>query len=295
MNPKYVFTEIRNEIVVKDLVTIYYFEFGPTLRFDGESHDFWELMYIDHGELTVKNEDSEFKMTKGQVVLYPPNYFHGHYANNSEPVNMVIITFTSPSEKLYDICKRPLNLSSSNVKLINNIITEASGAFSSRLDFFVSCELVRRIEQPFGAEQLIRLNLETLLINMYRQTAETKVLQIHKAEKTYSDQRIEPILNYLRDNIYKKITMKDICDYFSLSPTCIKTMFRNINETSIMKYYTNLRIEEAKRLLRKGTYTVSEIAEMLSYSSIQHFSKQFRSITGYTPSDYITIIKSHID
>ena len=46
------------------------------------------------------------------------------------------------------------------------------------------------------------------------------------------------------------------------------------------------KIEKIKDLIDSGEYTMSEIAWMMDYSSVQHLSAQFRQITGLTPSDY---------
>ena len=53
-----------------------------------------------------------------------------------------------------------------------------------------------------------------------------------------------------------------------------------------MEYYSKLKIKEAKKLIRESTYSVSEISEMLGYSSIHIFSRAFKKKTGMSPTDY---------
>ena len=48
---KYYRYKIENLLVIKKIVTIHYFEFDKNYRFEGESHDFWELLYVDKGNL----------------------------------------------------------------------------------------------------------------------------------------------------------------------------------------------------------------------------------------------------
>lgn len=47
------------------------------------------------------------------------------------------------------------------------------------------------------------------------------------------------------------------------------------------------RVEWVKELLGYGQYTISEIADMTGYSSTAHLSRQFKSVTGLTPTEYL--------
>lgn len=56
---------------------------------------------------------------------------------------------------------------------------------------------------------------------------------------------------------------------------------------TIEKYHIAQKIEYVKELLQHGQFTLSEIADMLDYSSVAHLSRQFKSVTGMTPSEYL--------
>ncbi|MBR7071158.1 MAG: helix-turn-helix transcriptional regulator [Clostridia bacterium] len=294
--PQYVFTKPIQSIVVDEIITIFYFEETPKFKFDGESHDFWELMYIDHGTLIVNPNTNEEKILKaGQAILYPPNFFHSHRATGHEPVNLIIVTFTCKASQLHQIANRVFSATKSQIKYINRIISEAPKAFSSPLNFFVSCELIRKSEQTFGAEQLIQMYLQMLLISVIRKdTANNSDIQTTMQEMT-DNERANKIINYLHDNLYRHITFTDICNHTQLSPTSIKKLFRNATGTTVMHYYIDMKVTEAKKLIRQGRFTISEVSEALCYSSIQHFSKQFHTKTGYTPTQYAATLQAHND
>ena len=65
---QFVFTRLRKPVVVDEVITIFYFEQPPKYRFDGESHDFWELMYIDRGELLIRLDGRDPKALKNTFV-----------------------------------------------------------------------------------------------------------------------------------------------------------------------------------------------------------------------------------
>lgn len=66
----------------------------------------------------------------------------------------------------------------------------------------------------------------------------------------------------------------------------LSRLFSAAENTTIEKYIALQKIEKAKELLTLKKYRISEIANHLYYKSISHFSKQFKNITGQTPSAY---------
>jgi AraC family transcriptional regulator len=76
-------------------------------------------------------------------------------------------------------------------------------------------------------------------------------------------------------------------DYHHLS-----TLFSSIEGITIEKYVILQRIENAKELLMYAELTLSEIANQMGYSSVQHLSQQFKKITGLTPSHFKSLKKN---
>ena len=51
----YTRTRLKDEISISEIVTIHYFEFSKDYKFSGESHDCWELVYVDKGKIILYN------------------------------------------------------------------------------------------------------------------------------------------------------------------------------------------------------------------------------------------------
>ena len=60
----------------------------------------------------------------------------------------------------------------------------------------------------------------------------------------------------------------------------------NVSGYSIINYFTMMKINEAKRLIREGKYNFFEISEMLMFSNSHYFSSVFKKYTGMTPTQY---------
>ncbi len=68
--------------------------------------------------------------------------------------------------------------------------------------------------------------------------------------------------------------------------TGLSSIFSEIENQTIEKYFIAQKIEKAKEMLTYGELTLSEIAAQLNYSSVAHLSAQFKKVTGITPSVY---------
>ena len=77
-------------------------------------------------------------------------------------------------------------------------------------------------------------------------------------------------------------------DYHALS-----ALFSAVENLTIERYIIKQRIERVKELMRYGDQTLSEIAYMMNYSSVQHLSNQFKSMTGLTPSQFKKLGPGH--
>jgi len=71
----------------------------------------------------------------------------------------------------------------------------------------------------------------------------------------------------------------------------LTSVFSEITYTSIENFIILQKTERAKHLISTNEFTFTEIAYTLNYSSVAHFSNQFKSITGITPSTFQRIIK----
>jgi AraC-like DNA-binding protein len=105
--------------------------------------------------------------------------------------------------------------------------------------------------------------------------------EIISAIQQYEEIDLEKInfSSYLSDKLNK--------DYPYLSSLFSKTQGITIEHFVIMQ-----KIEKAKEFLKYGELTLSEIAFWLGYSSVQHLSRQFKNITGFTASQYKSNINS---
>jgi AraC-like DNA-binding protein len=82
-------------------------------------------------------------------------------------------------------------------------------------------------------------------------------------------------------------TVKRMADILHISPGYMQALYKNTFGISCMDDVINNRIRLAKEFLASGGFLVSEVSSKCGYHSIEHFYRQFKHLTGQTPSDYI--------
>ena len=82
------------------------------------------------------------------------------------------------------------------------------------------------------------------------------------------------------------LTIDEICETVGYSRAYVFREFKGATGKSIMEYFTSLKIEKAKQLLRENELSVKEIADALAFDTPNYFSKTFKQLTGQTPSSY---------
>ena len=158
--------ELEKVLRIDRIYSVHYFEYGPDYAFTGESHDFWEFVYADKGEVYVTAGEEEKLLKKGQMIFHAPGEYHNIRATGKDAPNIVIVSFECSSPAMEFFKGRVLMASDTDRVLMARIVEMAGAAFSTPLDDPLAQHLTRREDAAFGAEQVIGLSLETMLLDM---------------------------------------------------------------------------------------------------------------------------------
>lgn len=103
-----------------------------------------------------------------------------------------------------------------------------------------------------------------------------------------SDKKLDGIIAYLNANYKEKIAVNTLADEYGVTPRRFNDIFKKKTGLSPMAYIIDLRIKEAKELLKLGYISVNEVAAETGFSDITYFSRIFKSKTGISPLQYKT-------
>lgn len=109
---------------------------------------------------------------------------------------------------------------------------------------------------------------------------------IQNQSKDQNNKLISMAKKNIMENLDKVITLHDVASQLNISSGYLSTIFKQYTGVSFIDYVTELKIGEAKRLLKESNYKIYEIAQMTGYENAYYFSKVFKKVTGMTPSEF---------
>ncbi|MEF9941451.1 MAG: AraC family transcriptional regulator [Lachnospiraceae bacterium] len=297
--PMYEGIPLALSLSIDRLYSIHYFEYMNDFSFPGESHDFWEFCCVDKGEVYIVTGSKRHLLKAGDIIFHEPNEFHSVEANGKIAPNLVVASFSCPSPFMNFFKNKILQIDEMERNILADIIIEARQAFSCRLDDPYLTQITKNTTCPFACEQLIKLSLEHLLIHIIRRNSKSIIVQkktltaMPKTTKSKSDDEIfNRVLDYLEEHVSSHVTIEQVCKENLIGRSQLQKIFQEKCNLGIIEYFSKMKINVAKQMIRTKQMNFTQISEQLGYSSIHYFSRQFKKISGMTPSEYSISIKA---
>ena len=301
-------------IEVTDIITIHYFEYDSSFVFPGEQHDFWEFLCVDEGRVTVTAEKETFSLDRDDIIFHQPNEFHGLRSGLPAP-SLVVISFASHSPAMNFFRQKRLRIDLREREILSSIVAEAKQIFQDPLDNPAQKGMRLRKDAPSSSLQMIALHLELFLLHLYnrslaetsRETDDSHSLPEKSAPAFPSSElpaaKVSPstpsllaqIDHYLLAHLSDSLTVEKIARDNLISVSRLEHLIRSQYRCGVIHHFIALKIEKAKRLIRDRDLNFSQIAGVLGYPSVHYFSRQFKRVTGMTPSAYSRSIKRSMD
>lgn len=109
---------------------------------------------------------------------------------------------------------------------------------------------------------------------------------LNEENKLKNRRIVDEALSYIRENYSSQISLEELARYVNVHPVHLSRLFSKDVGKTFKSILTEVRIEEAKRLLKDINYRVYEISCMVGYEKPRYFSELFRNVTGLTPLEY---------
>ena len=253
------------------MYTVFYQECASDFYFRGERHEAYELVYVDRGQLHNLVGGKDVVLKQQQLMLIDRNDWHTQYSDL--PVNFLTVSFRLRGDALTPLTGRMLQPGQRQLSLIRQLLSDERS-------------------QPYAHEYAEAL-LQQLLISLLR--AQTLPAQISGSQLPATShtehQIVDRLVQAISMNVSRKLTLQQLADAAHISIPYLHRLFQTQLGMPPGKYIAKIRMEECKALLRDGSLSMGEIAEKMGYSSPQYFSRQFRSVCGMTPSEYVRSLR----
>ncbi|MBQ4322239.1 MAG: AraC family transcriptional regulator [Oscillospiraceae bacterium] len=276
-------TGLPRMVTVTEIVTLFRRAFQPGVRPTGESHPFWEFVFVEGGVLDVCVGGKEYRLEENQLMFYPPEVIHEGKTPFQQETSLAIVSFSCTAPELERLRGKVLTVEGELLPLLRETLAQGCGIFA----WFDADEDGRGMYLREDADFLqlcrVKLLLEYFLTSLLCGMEENGEKDWRSS---YDRARLDTVLRYLEAHIGEELTVEQIAKDCLLSVSVLKRLFREHIRQGVMAHFTMLKLERAKELLRSGKMTVSEISQTLGFSSQFYFSRLFKQKNGISPSEY---------
>lgn len=259
---------VRPKVQVECLYTIFYQEREAGFVFAGESHPMAELTYMDKGSLHSVAEGHELILEQGDLVLYAPDQWHMQYADPDQAPRIVSIGFEARGVQWQALSNRRFHADAEAIRILQRILTEQEQGDGERI-----------------------FSLLTMLL-LYLGGGNEKdgnpgVQPVISGENTI----IRKAQQYVQEHVTGKLTVATVAEAAGISASYLTALFQKHLHVSPGEYIRRIKLQQSKQLIREGQMNFTQIAEVLHYSTVHHFSRQFKQVFGMTPSEYASSVR----
>ena len=258
------FKPINNAFKIDGLYSAFAFDWDDSFVFTGENHNFWEAVFVESGEVEVTEDENVYILGKGDLIFHAPMEFHRiKSAHGSSPRGFIMSFAVTPT--------LPKSISSGVFSLDPTQISEYAAICKKASDFDLHPE-----RELLGHE--ISSRLSAFMIGLCSKSTASG------ASMSQSAIEYRRIVSFMLENPCENLTLSEIAKKNNVSVSYVKLLFSTYAGISPKAYFNQLRVRRATELLGEGI-SVTEVADLLNFSSPNYFSAFYKKHTGLSPSE----------
>lgn len=264
---------VDHQLWVEGIYTFFYQEKEQGFLFPGESHPMAELTYVDQGSLHSVAEGQDLLLKQGDLVIYGPGQWHMQYADIGVAPRFVTLSFALSGVELAPLLNRKFTAPQNVVSLLQNMLRE-----QERMDAY--------------SNDIILSQLNLLLLLLLRESASPKGGKLQTSNAIHSENEIiRQAQQFITSHIREKLSVPLVARQVDVSPSYLTALFHKNLQISPGEYIRRIKLQESKQMIRENNLNFTEIAAELQYSTVHHFSRQFKEKFGITPTEYAKSVR----
>ena len=219
----------------------------------------------------------------GDICFHEAGEFHDLYCDGVNSAKIAIISFECNSS--------PMNFFKNKIISVpENLRSQIAKMLTLSKDCFCDSPVFGALEinpnAPFGAEQLLRGELEEFFIRLIQAEDPISRKVFFSSRDELMNKLTEDIKVKLGENVYGKITLDELCAELHFGKSHLCHVFKKQTGQGIVQYFIKLKIDEAKRLLTETDRAVNDISSALCFDCPRYFARLFKKETGNTPTEF---------
>ena len=244
------------------------------------THQELQFIWIVKGEGTAFIGDRILPFKDGELFLISSNLPHVFKSDSSkEKVESLSIYF------LQNIFES--NKSLPEFDIINKFLFSfTQGVVFKRKNYTSLLEKMNLIESSNGIKQVIFL-MELMDEVATQEEANLIASPDYATPNNKDGEKISGVIEHLYSNFSKNITLNEVANIAHMTPQAFCRYFKRHTRKSMVQYLNQIRIGKVCNWLQENKYSVTQSCYQAGFNNISNFNRQFKSITGFTPSGYI--------
>ncbi|MBO5200618.1 MAG: helix-turn-helix domain-containing protein [Clostridia bacterium] len=242
-------------------------------------HKQWcdEITYVYGGQGTILHNGRTLEISSGQIHLCKKDDMHQIFNDKGGTLRFYCIGYQLfPENPLYQLAEQVREELGQSKNPIINDTWELRTAFEHAL-FTLYDQENKQLSEHIAVSSLNYIL--SVILNGYLGNRNRKTKNIYSKENL-----LFQIMGYLKSNIYDIDALKKISAEFGYSYSHLSHFFSEVTGKNLKEYFTSLRMEAARSLLMENT-RVTQVSELLGYSSIHTFSRAYKAYFQVPPSN----------
>ncbi len=219
---------------------------------------------------------------KGDISITPAQMpFFARWDSNDRYLQIRV-----PSHFIQNVAREALNLNPDRIELVSEFRVR-----DPQIEAIASLFLNELQQENVGGKLYIDSLSNVLAVHLIRQYA-TVQPQLSGCNGGLAQHQLRRVLDYINDYLEQEIKLADLAALLNMSQFHFSHLFKQSVGIAPHQYLLQQRVERAKQLLQHTDQSIMEIAFLCGFNSHSHLSKQFRQLTGMTPTTYRTNFQS---
>ena len=238
--------------------------------FDLHWHEHIELHYVVSGHTTIKLEQEDVLACQGDLVIANSSILHEGFCDGTPMETLVAI---------FNMADFSRELADKNIIFQPHIQNDPEIV---RIMGAISGEMLR---QEIGGRLVCKGCLLQLVAYLVRHYAREMLDQEDSLRRRKKLERLNIVYQYIERNYSGPIGNRELADLIHVSEGRFSHLFKESAGMAPLQYINKVRLEKAANLLKRGDYTVAEVANAVGFSDYNHFGRLFRRAFGCTPME----------
>lgn len=247
------------------------------------SAEAWQLVYVYSGMIEECCDSHRIALRAGRLLFHQPEEIYAMRAVGEVPPEVLRVEFVCTGAAMDAFRGYSLRVGTVEQVCLRSLAAAAKDCFSPASAPDLRPEL--RPNLPFGAQQMVNLCLEQLLILLARRQQRTRRPGARALRERDELALVDGAKLYFAAQLRRDLKLEEVCAALGCSRVRLQNAFRTRTGHGPMECFASMKLEHACQLLAAGS-APGEVAAQLGYSSGAYFSHRFRQAMGQSPSEY---------